>query len=145
MRATRLSTILQTFVFLVVAVSFSVADDSAVTLWYRQPAAKWTEALPLGNGRLGAHIKDGLIEVPFLAGKQGQQATIRNNKGKSPGRKQDRCFHFLWVNGSCSNEKGITFFNYYQSVTLKPCFGRGFVSSPCFGIAGSVVVRNCRS
>jgi len=25
-------------------------------LWYRQPAAKWTEALPLGNGRLGAMV-----------------------------------------------------------------------------------------
>jgi alpha-L-fucosidase 2 len=30
--------------------------DSAVTLWYRQPATKWTEALPLGNGRLGAMV-----------------------------------------------------------------------------------------
>lgn len=25
-------------------------------LWYRQPAARWTEALPLGNGRLGAMV-----------------------------------------------------------------------------------------
>ncbi len=25
-------------------------------LWYRQPAGKWTEALPLGNGRLGAMV-----------------------------------------------------------------------------------------
>ena len=31
-------------------------DDQAVTLWYRQPATKWTEALPLGNGRLGAMV-----------------------------------------------------------------------------------------
>ena len=27
-----------------------------LTLWYRQPAAKWTEALPIGNGRLGAMV-----------------------------------------------------------------------------------------
>ena len=26
------------------------------TLWYQQPAAKWTEALPVGNGRLGAMV-----------------------------------------------------------------------------------------
>ncbi|SFV05715.1 glycoside hydrolase family 95 protein [Pseudoduganella namucuonensis] len=26
------------------------------TLWYRQPAARWEEALPLGNGRLGAMV-----------------------------------------------------------------------------------------
>lgn len=25
-------------------------------LWYRQPAKKWTEALPIGNGRLGAMV-----------------------------------------------------------------------------------------
>ena len=25
-------------------------------LWYKQPAAKWTEALPVGNGRLGAMV-----------------------------------------------------------------------------------------
>ena len=25
-------------------------------LWYRQPAADWNEALPVGNGRLGAMI-----------------------------------------------------------------------------------------
>ncbi len=30
------------------------APANAFTLWYRQPAAHWVEALPLGNGRLGA-------------------------------------------------------------------------------------------
>ena len=28
-------------------------------LWYRQPAAEWEEALPIGNGRLGAMIYGG--------------------------------------------------------------------------------------
>ena len=28
-------------------------------LWYRQPAASWTEALPVGNGRLGAMVFGG--------------------------------------------------------------------------------------
>jgi alpha-L-fucosidase 2 len=27
-----------------------------VTLWYRQPAKEWTQALPVGNGRLGAMV-----------------------------------------------------------------------------------------
>ena len=27
-----------------------------IRLWYNQPAAKWEEALPLGNGRLGAMV-----------------------------------------------------------------------------------------
>lgn len=30
------------------------------TLWYRQPAANWNEALPVGNGRLGAMIFGGV-------------------------------------------------------------------------------------
>ena len=31
-------------------------QPSPLSLWYRQPAAKWEEALPIGNGRLGAMI-----------------------------------------------------------------------------------------
>src|ERR1041384_2768337 len=32
----------------------------ALTLWYRKPATKWeSEALPIGNGRLGAMIFGG--------------------------------------------------------------------------------------
>ncbi len=29
-------------------------------LWYRQPAARWADALPLGNGRLGAMVMGGI-------------------------------------------------------------------------------------
>jgi alpha-L-fucosidase 2 len=32
---------------------------NANLLWYRQPATKWVEALPLGNGRLGAMVFGG--------------------------------------------------------------------------------------
>lgn len=31
-------------------------------LWYEQPALKWTEALPIGNGRLGAMIFGGVAQ-----------------------------------------------------------------------------------
>ncbi|MDO9376306.1 MAG: glycoside hydrolase N-terminal domain-containing protein [Ferruginibacter sp.] len=31
-------------------------------LWYKQPAVKWTEALPLGNGRIGAMVFGGAVE-----------------------------------------------------------------------------------
>ncbi|MEJ7681464.1 MAG: glycoside hydrolase family 95 protein [Segetibacter sp.] len=34
---------------------FSYSQD-ALKLWYQQPAKVWTEALPLGNGRLGAMV-----------------------------------------------------------------------------------------
>ncbi|MDR1780542.1 MAG: glycoside hydrolase family 95 protein, partial [Tannerella sp.] len=29
-------------------------SSTSLSLWYDKPAEKWTEALPLGNGRLGA-------------------------------------------------------------------------------------------
>jgi hypothetical protein len=28
--------------------------------WYRQPTGKWSEAMPLGNGRLGAMVFGGI-------------------------------------------------------------------------------------
>jgi alpha-L-fucosidase 2 len=35
------------------------AQQPASKLWYRQPAQQWVEALPLGNGRLGAMVFGG--------------------------------------------------------------------------------------
>src|SRR5690625_156457 len=37
-------------------------DDQSLKLWYEEPAEKWTEALPIGNGRLGAMIFGGISE-----------------------------------------------------------------------------------
>jgi alpha-L-fucosidase 2 len=34
----------------------SAQDNNVLKLWYRQPAKQWVEALPVGNGRLGAMI-----------------------------------------------------------------------------------------
>ena len=31
-------------------------------LWYDQPAKEWTEALPLGNGRLGAMVFGSIVK-----------------------------------------------------------------------------------
>ncbi|WP_372799052.1 glycoside hydrolase N-terminal domain-containing protein, partial [Pontiella sp.] len=36
------------------------APESADTLWYRQPARNWNEALPIGNGRLGGMVYGGI-------------------------------------------------------------------------------------
>jgi len=38
------------------------AADPELRLWYREPAATWTEALPIGNGRLGAMVFGGTAE-----------------------------------------------------------------------------------
>ncbi|MFP4621132.1 MAG: glycosyl hydrolase family 95 catalytic domain-containing protein [Bacteroidales bacterium] len=36
--------------------SLPESEDPPFRLWYNQPAAEWTEALPLGNGKLGAMV-----------------------------------------------------------------------------------------
>jgi alpha-L-fucosidase 2 len=38
------------------------AEAQPVLLWYRQPAAKWVEAMPIGNGRLGGMVFGGVAE-----------------------------------------------------------------------------------
>jgi alpha-L-fucosidase 2 len=38
------------------------APNSALMLWYRKPADKWTDALPVGNGRLGAMVFGGVTD-----------------------------------------------------------------------------------
>ena len=43
---------------LVSCVNPALADGKArpLVLWYRQPAREWIEALPIGNGRMGAMV-----------------------------------------------------------------------------------------
>ncbi len=47
-----------------ISVQTVVADENEswtrLKLWYRQPAKQWTEALPVGNGRLGAMVFGGV-------------------------------------------------------------------------------------
>jgi alpha-L-fucosidase 2 len=41
---------------LVLIVNITAQDDSFLRLWYVRPARQWVEALPVGNGRLGAMV-----------------------------------------------------------------------------------------
>jgi hypothetical protein len=34
----------------------NTSENKELVLWYKQPAANWNEALPIGNGRLGAMV-----------------------------------------------------------------------------------------
>ncbi len=47
------------FLFLL-CINFAYAQD--LKLWYNKPAEKWTDALPLGNGRIGAMVFGGLAQ-----------------------------------------------------------------------------------
>ena len=54
--------------------------ESGLTLWYRQPAADWLEALPVGNGRLGAMVFGGVSEEQI----QLNEETIWSGGGPRP-------------------------------------------------------------
>ncbi|SEN64153.1 alpha-L-fucosidase 2 [Mucilaginibacter gossypiicola] len=38
------------------------AQSQPLKLWYKQPAQKWTDALPVGNGRIGGMVYGGVVE-----------------------------------------------------------------------------------
>ena len=46
-----------TFLFITLFIYlFAEAQKKDALLWYKKPATKWTEALPVGNGRMGAMV-----------------------------------------------------------------------------------------
>lgn len=47
-------------VLLVLFAGSAFAQSDNLKLWYNKPAEKWTDALPIGNGRLGAMIYGGV-------------------------------------------------------------------------------------
>lgn len=44
----------------------ALAADPATTLWYEQPATKFQQSLPLGNGRIGAMVFGGVDEERII-------------------------------------------------------------------------------
>ena len=45
---------------LTILICCTAAFAGDLTLWYRQPASQWVQALPVGNGRLGAMVFGGV-------------------------------------------------------------------------------------
>lgn len=65
------------------------AQKEKLTLWYNQPAEKWTEALPIGNGRLGAMIFGGVEQDRI----QFNEETLWTGKPRDYNRPD--AFHYL--------------------------------------------------
>jgi hypothetical protein len=42
---------------LLAVINLLAQDNTLLKLWYNQPAKQWVEALPIGNGHLGAMLK----------------------------------------------------------------------------------------
>lgn len=54
---------MKTFIVFIILFSSLIegsAQQNGLRLWYDEPAARWTEALPIGNGRLGAMLYGGI-------------------------------------------------------------------------------------
>ncbi len=80
-----------TFILLTLSVLAHADIRDRYTLWYDKPAEHWVEALPIGNGRLGAMVYGGLKsdtiqlnEDTFWAG-----APYSNNNMKAKGSLKD--------------------------------------------------------
>jgi alpha-L-fucosidase 2 len=71
--------------FLIVFPVFVFGQNEDLKLWYQQPAAKWTEALPLGNGRLGAMVHGRVDQELFQLNEESVWAgsKINNNNKQS--------------------------------------------------------------
>jgi alpha-L-fucosidase 2 len=48
--------------FLTLVSGLSAAPAGPLTLWYQRPAVNWVEALPVGNGRMGAMVFGGTVQ-----------------------------------------------------------------------------------
>ncbi|SKC83980.1 glycoside hydrolase family 95 protein [Ohtaekwangia koreensis] len=53
------------FIYAWVYTALAQPVPDLLTIWYRQPATAWEEALPLGNGKTGAMIFGGVIRERF--------------------------------------------------------------------------------
>jgi len=49
-------------ILLLFCLNTSAQNSDELKLWYKQPAQKWVESLPLGNGKLGAMVFGGVEE-----------------------------------------------------------------------------------
>ena len=77
------SKILFTAGLITLAVTSLRAQQRNLTLWYQQPAQKWTDALPIGNGHIGAMIYGGIQTEQI----QFNEATLWTGRPRNYNRK----------------------------------------------------------
>ncbi len=57
----------------------SSSDETTYRLWYKQPANEWTDALPVGNGRLGAMVFGNVQNERIQLNEESLWAGVRRN------------------------------------------------------------------
>jgi alpha-L-fucosidase 2 len=80
------------FLLVLLLPCFVVHSQQINELWYRQPAEKWTDALPLGNGRIGAMVYGGAEQDHI----QFNESTLWSGKPRSYARK-DAYFYLAQI------------------------------------------------
>ena len=80
---------------------------SPLSLWYRQPAAEWVEALPVGNGRLGAMVYGG-VNHEWLQLNEESLWTGRPIERRKPGAREalDKARGLLFA-GRCTEAQQV--------------------------------------
>lgn len=68
-------------------------------LWYRQPAKEWEEALPLGNGRLGAMIFGGVVNERLQMNEESMWYGGRVDRNNPDAKKMLSQIRELIING----------------------------------------------
>ena len=74
----------------------SLAQGPDLTLWYKKPAPVWTEALPIGNGQIGAMVFGGANR----GSNNGDQEEARNNRDIADGKQTRAQDEHLQLNES---------------------------------------------
>ncbi|MBI3192430.1 MAG: glycoside hydrolase family 95 protein, partial [Pedosphaera parvula] len=112
------------------------ASESPLRAWYQLPAAKWEEAIPLGNGRLGAMVFGGIAsehlqlnESTLYSGFPGYRdvrlsitndfATVTNLIAQRRFAEADRLVTEKWLGGAqaCYQPLGDLFLDFDHGAT----------------------------
>lgn len=82
-------------------------------LWYRQPAANWKQALPLGNGRLGAMVFGGIQEDQFQLNQDSIWSTGFRDRNNRDAYEQRAKIRRLMKAGRMAEAEQLTQFSQY--------------------------------
>ena len=100
--------ILLLFILSLLGISGSTALFSQETvLWFRQPAANWNEALPVGNGRLGAMVFGGIANERLQLNEESIWTHDKDYKDKKDGYKYIPEIRKLLFNGKYAKAQKI--------------------------------------
>ncbi len=98
------------------------ADENDLTLWYEQPAKKWTEAMPMGNGRMAAMVYGGTASERLALNEESLWAGLPNDVYPENFAQNVRKVQQLILAGKISEARALGL----KTLTKKPTSFRSF-------------------